>query len=277
MVSSYAENNIGGASPGTAGALLGFMGLQFGLSLFGTRAGLRDVHFYGVALSWRAFVVLSAAAYGAWALAAAKWRIGRDLLEPRRFLRLPAFLTFLVFYQAGFTSGLVPHNLMLPAFFAYFAAVMNSERLEHWKKWLGQSGTAWWDGMPAWLEAAGTCALLAVAAAASGDALPSAAGVLSRYPLLQVSFLVRDLCFLQWCRFTSSRRPEIMALVYIALAYALPGFLLGAFKVHGAWHLFYPLPEDGVGAAANLAPALLQAAGAAAVLVLDIKARLQPR
>ena len=64
--------------------------------------------------------------------------------------------------------------------------------------------------------------------------------------------------FLQWCRFSASRRPEMMGLAYLALAYALPMIILMPTRMTGLVAAFVPYAHEGMGAAANLAGPLAQ-------------------
>jgi hypothetical protein len=70
--------------------------------------------------------------------------------------------------------------------------------------------------------------------------------------------MLRDFFFLQWCRFSASRRPEIMALAYLALAYALPGIMLSSAKMLELLPLFVPYAPAGFSVFANLAGPLVQ-------------------
>ncbi|PIU19160.1 MAG: hypothetical protein COT18_08925, partial [Elusimicrobia bacterium CG08_land_8_20_14_0_20_59_10] len=118
-----------------------------------------------------------------------------------------------------------------------------------------------YDDAPAWLKGAVPVFLIAAVLAAlnfsTGLFGPPDAGwrIFAILPL----FLLRDMMFLQWCRFSASRRPEMMALIYIALAYALPGLILGPAGLKAALPYFLPYVGEGIGAAANLAGALAQA------------------
>lgn len=270
MVSAYADAVVVGASPSTAAALMGLMGLQAASFIASALRRPEAVDYFGLRLDSKTFGCFTALAFGLWALAAARWRVGRELLEGRRFWRLPAFLGFLTAYQLGFPGRSGATALLLPFLVCYCAAVLNSERLEHWKRWQNQRALAWWNEMPAWLAAAGCCALLSlVVGLSAAPAQPGQTG--ARYPLMQSCFALRDLSFLQWCRFTKSRRPEIMALVFIALAYILPGMVLAAFRVTDVVYFFYPASSADLGWAANAAPGAIQAAGMGAVLYLRWK------
>ena len=263
MVSAYADKAVLGGSPATAAALMGFMGLQAATFFISAIRKSEVLTYFGAAVNLKTMALLSMTAFGFWTLAAARWRIGKDLLEGRRYWRLPAFLGFLTVYQLGFNQSAPALALALPCFFCYFVAVLNSETLEHWKRWSLAEGMDWWNEMPGWISASGSCLILA-AAVALGARSPAESGLPDvRYPFSQLCFILRDVAFLQWCRFTRSRRPEIMAIVFIALAYMLPGMLLAAFRAHkefASW--FYPLPRW-----PSVASGAAQAALAIAVLV----------
>ncbi|MBI4422654.1 MAG: hypothetical protein HY554_02940 [Elusimicrobia bacterium] len=276
LASAYADKTVGGSTAASAGALLGFMALQLAFALWTLleRSGLR-IPFCGLDLPTWAFLQGSLAAFGAWAFAGAKWRIGRDLLEERALWRLPAFLAFLVGYQLGFAPT-APYTVMIaPAFFCYFAAVLHSEPLDHWKNWLvtGEDARIL-NRIPTWLSAWLAYAALAalVALLGLGSRSPSS------YPLMQTAFLGRDLAFLQWCRFTKSRNPEILALVFIGLAYGLPlvtvGPLMGG-RYAQVVALFLPVPARDGNLAVNVVPGALQAAAAFWALLVALRARLR--
>jgi len=79
-----------------------------------------------------------------------------------------------------------------------------------------------------------------------------------RIYLILPLFLLRDLMFLQWCRFSASRRPEMMALAYLAMAYALPMIILVPAKLTAVLPALLPYADIGISAAANLAGPLAQ-------------------
>lgn len=258
LVSAYAERMIGGGSPTTAAALMAFFALQAGVWLYELLKGGGPVTYYGFEIPLRPFLALSALAFGAWALAGACWRIGKDLLERRRCWRLPAFIVFLTFFQLGFPARSGSFAILLPVILCYLAATMNPAGLEDVKLWVEASGPRSLDLTPLWIQGLITCLVLAAALTlspgpSSGLGVPEA-----RLPLLLVFFATRDLAFLQWCRFTQTRRPEVLAGVYITLLYVLPAIMSSAFKAH-LTYWYFPAPYAGVGALANALPALVQA------------------
>jgi hypothetical protein len=270
LVSAYSDTTVAGASSGTAGALMGFLGVQCTFPLL-RQTGRHATIYFGGAVDTSLFLALSALAFGAWAFFAAKWRIGKDLLEPRKFWRLPAFLVFLWAYQTGLPGRSIYAAVILPCFFCYFAGVLNSETAEHWKKWLRGGYRSRLDHVPTWIVAAGTCLLLAAAITAwGGDAQNDWGGLARRYPVIQASFVARDLAFLQWCRFTRSKRPELLALVYLGLAYALPAMLLAA-KAPALLFLFYPMPDRDLNPLLNVLPGLFQAGAMLLVLARRLR------
>ena len=274
LSSSY--DDTGGSGLGhLAGPLVGLAGIGAlnaayrVLERWGSPYG-QPVTFYGYSFGEGLSVFFMAAtflAFGAWAFLGARYRIGRDLLEKRRLWRLPAFLAFLAWYVAGFcfpqvsaTGGDLLAALLLPCLVVYMAAFLSSERREYWRRWLAKENAARrLDQAPAWLK--GSASVLAVAAVlilcSNGGAL-SPEKINGRYFLLFPLFMLRDLFFLQWCRFSASRRPEIMALAYLALAYALPGIMLKAAKMPELLPLCIPYAQAGLNAFANLAGPLAQ-------------------
>ena len=107
----------------------------------------------------------------------------------------------------------------------------------------------------------GSASVLVIAAVficCSIGGIIGADGLTGRYLLLFPLFMLRDLFFLQWCRFSASRRPEMMALAYLALAYALPGIMLSTAKMPGLLPFFIPSAQAGMNVFANLAGPLVQ-------------------
>ena len=276
LASSYDET--GGSGAGfLSGPLLGLVGL----SVLNTGFRYRDqvlglypepMGFYGYTLGYVpgvTFLSVSFLVFAAWAFLGARYRIGRDLLEKRRLWRMPAFMFFLAWYAAGMAMAdnsrppTAPVSaLLLPALAAYISAVLSGERREYWRRWLSPGGrlAARLDEAPAWLK--GTAAVFLIAAVLAGinffTGLFGPPTAFWRAFVLLPLFLLRDMMFLQWCRFSNSRRPEVMALIYIALAYALPGMILGPTGMKTAMPYFVPYVYANISAAANLAGPLAQ-------------------
>lgn len=274
LSSSY--DDTGGSGLGhLAGPLVGLAGIgalnasyRF-LETWG-RFGPRNFTYYGYGMGEAAacaFLTASFLAFGAWAFLGARFRIGRDLLERPRLWRLPAFLAFLAWYAAGFClpqgssdGGDFLAALLLPVLTVYMAAFLSCERREYWRRWLAKENAASLaDRAPAWLK--GAASILVIAAVlilcSSGGAFAAGKSA-GKYYLIFPLFMLRDLFFLQWCRFSASRRPEIMALSYLALAYALPGIMLNSAKMPELLPLFVPYAPAGLGLFANLAGPLAQ-------------------
>jgi hypothetical protein len=261
LASAFGVELTSGSSAGAAGGLVGFIAAQTLLQLLLPHRGQSPLWVDYLGLRWPGwpFFTLSALALGAWAFAGAKWRIGQELLEPARMWRLPAFLGFLVLYQVGFKDVDLGLTAIVPAVFAFFAAVLHGEGRDHWRRWLARGGDRWGD-VPVWLNAAVSYACLAVVLTVVGPVSGRGhADLWGRYPLLQACFLVRDFAFLQLCRFSKSRRPEIMAIILLALAYGLPPLVLVSFQAQGGYSAFAPVIEQGRGWFMNLLPALAQA------------------
>ena len=274
LASAY--DDTGGSGLGhLAGPLVGLAGIGALNAVFRylkgwSIANSQPIPFYGYNLGeaqGALFLTATFLVFGAWAFLGARYRIGRDLLERRKLWRLPAFLAFLAWYVAGFCfpldsaggGGLLP-ALLLPGLAAYIAAFLSSERREYWRRWLARENAARRaDQAPAWLK--GSASVLVIAAVficCSIGGIIGADGLTGRYLLLFPLFMLRDLFFLQWCRFSASRRPEMMALAYLALAYALPGIMLSTAKMPGLLPFFIPSAQAGMNVFANLAGPLVQ-------------------
>ena len=275
LASAYDET--GGSGMGhLAGPLVGLAGIgalnasyRYLESL--GRPYAQPISFYGYSLSELQgvlFLAVTFLAFGVWAFLGARYRIGRDLLEKRKLWRLPAFLVFLAWYVAGFcfpqvstTGGDLLAALLVPSLVVYMAAFLSGERREYWRRWLvKENAPRLLDQAPAWLK--GSASILVIAAAlmvCSSGGVWSAGKITGRYFLIFPLFMLRDLFFLQWCRFSASRRPEIMTLAYLALAYALPGIMLSTAKMPGLLPFFIPSAQAGMNAFVNLAGPLAQA------------------
>ncbi len=274
LASAY--DDTGGSGMGhLSGPLTGIVGVVFLNAAFrylNSWAGpyAEPLSFYGWEMgevSGALFITAGFLAFAAWAFLGARCRIGRDLLERRRLWRLPAFLFFLAWFVSGTgyseaarSSGVLVSAVLLPGLTAYMAAFLSRERSEYWRRWLAGAGRARrLDDAPAWLKGAasvlviGACLWLVNFYFANPVERQN-----GRLLLILPLFLLRDLFFLQWCRFSKSRRPEMMALAYIALAYALPLIILAPAGLRGLLPVFVPYAPAGVGAAANLAGPVAQ-------------------
>lgn len=274
LASSY--DDTGGSGIGQlSGPLVGLTGiimLNMSFRFAGTALenGESWVYYYGSHLGpvgGLLFTAGSFLAFAAWAFLGARCRIGGDLLERRRAWRLPAFIIFTALYVNGFEHGSAGRGdmpftaLILAVLAAVIAAFLSPERGEYWRRWLkGENPARRLDDAPAWMK--GSAAVFAAAAAlylvygtgADGPVRPYA----RLYAILPL-FMLRDLLFLQWCRFSASRRPEMMALAYLAMAYALPAVVLGPTGLKEHLPYFVPYVHDGMPAALNLAGPLAQA------------------
>lgn len=274
LVSAY--DDTGGSGLGhLSGPLAGLAGLvalnvsfRYADAVWDGRGSA--LYFYGASFSGAQgvlFISASFLAFAAWAFLGARCRIGGDLLERRRAWRLPAFVVFTALYVNGFEHspegrGDLPFSaLTLASLTALIAAFLSPERGEYWRRWLkGGVPARLLDDAPAWMK--GFAAAAAVAAGlylAYGLAPAGQARPYERLYVILPLFLLRDLMFLQWCRFTASRRPEMMALAYLAMAYALPMMVLAPTGLQAWLPYFVPYARAGTHAALNLAGPLAQA------------------
>ena len=298
------------------GALLGFWGvLQFmgiGMERLLHGGGQKTLVFYGWTLSCELFLILSLLVFGVWSFFGAQWRVAEDLLEKRRFWRFPFFLAFLAWYLMGLEGvggvngggvspmdmeklyrsgagqaqnpaqawGAIFHSLKSVAvlsqlgLFVYLGAFLRPERLDYWRRWLFmRRGRERLDRTPVWVTGYITTAVVA------GAMMIRHAGeqelFLRVFPLMMV-FLGRDLCFIQWCRFTRSRKAEGMAMIYLTLAYLLPPLLLAPFGLAQYPYLYLPVPDPRTGLLANLLPGFLQLALAAAFMLRPVIEKTGP-
>lgn len=261
-----AFSEAGPASPGIVGAVVGFLA-------FSMLGALRQpVPYFGWELPPRLFFASSCAVFGLWAAWAAKWRIGRDLMEPAGWGRLPAFLVFLLVYQLGFARDVPYPSIVLPCLACLGAAALNPGDLDAWKAW--RAGMA---PPPAWVTGLATCLVLAGGLYALGPRPDDPRFIAEeRFPLLFALFLARDLLFLQWCRLTGARRPEAMALLYIGLAYFLPSVVTLGLRQPWLRVLFAPVVEKELSLFFNLLPGLGQAAAAGLLALGTLQRRLRP-
>lgn len=264
LSSAYSELSRGGSAT-TAGAMIGLGCLYTLAPALSKNALAETIDYFGVALPYALWLPLATAGFGAWAFAAAKWRVGRDLLEPARFWRFPAFALYLIAFELGFPKASAYFALLLPAAATVLAALAEPVKPEAWRRWLASSG--WADRInrtPSWISGAAVC----LAAAAVISLIPAAPGLepFRRLPLIVTLFLIRDTAFIQACRFTSSRRPEILAVVFLGLAYVVPVILLSAVNMRVLYYAFLPIAAREVSAWVNVLPGLIGALAAASAL-----------
>lgn len=272
LASAYSDVSRGGSAT-TAGTLIGLGSLYtLGPALSGVP--LHDTFsYFGVDVPYLVWLPPATAGFGAWAFAAAKWRVGRDLLEPARVWRFPSFLLYLIAFVLGFPKSSAYFALVLPAAATLMAALAEPVKPEAWRRWLAASGWSERAGRaPSWVAGAAVC----LAAALLITGVPATPGLepYRRLPLVLGLFLIRDAAFIQCCRFTKSRRPEILAVVYLGLAYLLPSILLAAAKAQGMLYMFMPLTARDVAAWENVLPGALWAAASVAALAFLSRRRL---
>lgn len=264
LASAYSDVSRGG-SAATAGTLIG-LGSLYTLAPVLSKGPLdAKIVYFGASVPYALWMPLATAGFGAWAFAAAKWRVGRDLLEPARFWRFPAFLLYLIVFVLGFEKASAYFALILPVAATLMAALVEPVKPEAWRRWLAAPDWAERAGrMPAWVSGAAVC----LAAAIVISLAPETPGLAPyrRLPLILALFLTRDAAFVQCCRFTRSRRPEVLAVVFLGLAYVVPSILLSAAGARAA--LYFCMPVIGRDAAAweNVLPGLLWAAASLAAL-----------
>lgn len=278
LTSAHSGEGTQGRLIYATGALLGLWGvLQFmgvGMERLLRSGAEQTLFFYGRALNREFFLILSLLLFGVWSFFGAKWRVGEDLLEKRRFWRFPFFLAFLAWYLMGIELGVAVHSLKSVAvlsqlaLFVYAGALLRPERLDYWRRWLFmRRGRERLDRTPVWVTGYAATAVVAglmlFRHAREGELF------LRVIPLAMI-FLGRDLCFIQWCRFTRSRKAEGMALIYLTLAYLLPPLLLAPFGLTQYPSLYLPVPDPRTGLPANLLPGALQLALAAAFMLRPV-------
>lgn len=269
VVSTYGTDALERGTSATGG-LMGLLAFQaFTPAMVFQR--VETISFHGAAVPWPLLWAFSAASLGAWAFLAAKWRIGRDLLLGPKWWRLPAFLTFLVWYQLGWSAMPVRLSVFVPAILVTMASVLNGVDMDYWRQWLRESkGSEFLHRTPLWLNGAAAFAALALLATAYPSTLEfDAKG--RAYPLMQACFLVRDLAFLQWMRLGGWKRPEVAALVCLALAYAIPASVVGVMDLSALRNLYVPVPTPEAGWLNNVLPGAAQAAGMSWVLARRVR------
>jgi len=274
LASAY--DDTGGSGMGhLSGPLVGLVGLGVLNFSFRLSAGWGETYepklsYFGASFGGAdgvLFLRASFLAFAGWAFLSARYRLGRDLLERKRAWRLPAFLLFLALYAAGFEHGGALRGnsplsaLLLPLLAAYIASFLSPERREYWRRWLrGGDPARRFDDTPEWIKASAAILLIAaLLCLVYVLGIPATDKHTWRAYLVLPLFLLRDLMFLQWCRFTASRRPEMMALAYLALAYLLPMIVMAPTGLNGLLQYFVPYIRETGGLPANLAGPLAQA------------------
>ncbi len=236
--------------------------------------------FYGWLIPHDFFAPASAVAFGLWFLAGAKWRIGEDLQEPDRFWRFPAFILFTYVYFLGliqepvWNSGHYLLLLGLPMLAVYGAALGSPFGPHELRRWsLCQSVPDKLNQSPSWAK--GLAALFGLALLSSLLGSPSEP-TSSWFLILLPAFAARDLAFVQWCKLGQFRRPELVAVVYLTLVYALPSLVLTAFGVENGFFLLAPVPQADSTFFLNVLPGLGQAAVMTALLGARIRKLVEP-
>jgi hypothetical protein len=268
LASAYSDLSRGGSST-TAGALIGLGSLYTLAPALSKAPPDAAIVYFGLSIPYVLWMPLATAGFGAWAFAAAKWRIGRDLLEPSRFWRFPAFILYLIFFLLGFEKASAYFALLLPAAATVMVALAEPTTPEAWRRWLASRD--WGDRInrtPSWISGIIVC-LAAAFFISLVPPIPAATLGLEpfrRLPWVLSLFLLRDTAFIQACRFTKSRRPEILAVVFLGLAYLVPLILLSAANMKVLLYAFMPLVGREVSAWVNVIPGLIGALASLAAL-----------
>lgn len=264
LASAYSDVSRGGSAT-TAGTLIG-LGSLYTLTPVLAKGPLDvKIVYFGAAVPYALWMPLATAGFGAWAFAAAKWRVGRDLLEPARFWRFPAFLLYLMAFVLGFEKASAYFSLIMPVIATLMAALTEPTKPEAWRRWRAADDRGvFLHRTPAWIAGAGVC----LAAAIVISFVPGTPGAAPYrpLPLILALYLIRDAAFIQCWRFTKSRRPEIPAVVFLSLAYLVPSILLSAARGRDLLYLFMPLIGRDVSAWENVLPGLLWAAASLTAL-----------
>jgi hypothetical protein len=226
---------------------------------------LQTFVYYGWTVSCWSFDAISWLLFGAWAFEAARWRIGVDKLEPLSSWRITAFIIFLFAYFYGWPSQA---GSQTPIIFPYIAVLLASLAepwsAGQWRLWWSKAGPQRLTQAPVWMRGAATFVLVSIVYAFLSSADGDLEGVIGkRYPILLCLFALRDIFFLQWCRLKVRKNPEIVAVVYIALAYGLPVMITGVSHQGRLNYLFSAMTNKDVGFVVNVLPGLVQAALAA--------------
>lgn len=235
---------------------------------------LQTFAYYGWTVSSWAFDSLSWLAFGAWAFEAARWRIAVDKLEPLASWRISAFILFLVAYFLGLPSIGIQTVIVFPYIAFLLSSLAEPWTAGQWRLWLSKSDVDRLTQAPVWMRGAATFALAAAAFSFIPYNPADPSGVAARrFPLLLCFFALRDIFFLQWCRLKVRKSPEIVAVVYIALAYGLPAMITGVSRAGEFNFLFSAMTKNDLGFFLNVLPGLAQAALAACVLARAVPDR----
>ncbi len=277
LFSAYHDRDSRTTSTTAGGAILGFFGFQYLLALEGASS---IVSFYRWQIPLDLFAPASAAAFGLWFLAGAKWRIGEDLQEPNHFWRFPAFLLFTYVFFLGLIRAPVwndGHYLLLlgvPMVAVYGAALGSPFGPHELRRWyLCQTFLDKLNQTPSWAK--GLAALFGLALLSSLLGSPSESAS-SQLLILLPSFAARDLAFVQWCKLGPFRRPGLVAVIYLTLVYSLPSLVLTGFGVDNGLFLFAPVPQAGTTLFLVVLPGLGQAAVMTALLGARIRKLVEP-
>lgn len=274
------EDQALNSSSAAIGAVVGCLVYFGGFTLLNPPLSHPFLYYYGIEFEPWLLETLFAAAFGAWAFAAASWRIGRDFSEPRKFWRFPAFILFWAVVLAGFGHGgndvFYFADVALLAIPVYVAALTDPERRESWKRWSvparGRLTRAWLDLCPAWglgFVTLGVATPLLMGIEYLRGPLAPLDGALGDVKMLVL--IARDLLFIQACQLATVRKSNWIATSSVVFAYALPT-MLGA-EGSRAWLrvLFTPSGEPDLRGFLGLFCCGLQLCAVAYALVLHAK------
>ncbi|HAH08211.1 MAG TPA: hypothetical protein DCM05_17080 [Elusimicrobia bacterium] len=273
LVSSHTIERVSKPIAEVLGLFLGIFAITVFMGVVTTHSARSHVVYFDHDWSEFPWLTTSALLFGLWAFMGANWRIGRDLLEGGRIWRLPAFMAFLLLFQAGLLEENY-HAITLAALvLVYAAALLNPEGHEQWRKWL--SGKRFLSNdIPV---AVATSLSYVLYAAFSTEFLLLYWNPQNnadwRMPLLLSLFLVRDCAILQGFRFFKIRYPEAITMIFSGLSYALPIMVLKSLDADRFIYIFAPYPDDDVGVIRNILPSLLQALAMLSILLLVIRKR----
>lgn len=229
----------------------------------------RAIRYLGVDTPPWLFLTVSSVIFGAWALESARARIAVDKLEPLLPWRLPAFILFIELYQCGFGPLGLAVGVIVPCAILVAAAVGEQWGPSEWRRWL-ERPKRFWSQAPCWIYGLAACAASALVVFALRAYSPID-GSTAAYSLLVLVFVARDLFFLQWMRLRVRRNPELLAFVYIGIAYALPALIIGVLHVPDAAWLALPFLSKGRGVLVNILPGAAQAILVGAALSREVR------
>lgn len=257
----------------------------------------RDIDWYGFNAPYDEFTLVSAVVFLAWAYVGV-YRLMRAELQFRSWpLFWFGFVSFAIFYAAGFPAKLSLENIVvaevrgvegivrslwsfvLAAGLTWIAAFAEPKGFVRLRKWgvaiAGRQPARIMEATPPWVLSLGIAMVFALALmlqwAVSEDAQYLLAGFnkmesVGAFAIAVMLFLIRDIGVIHLLTLDGrSKRGHMAALVYFAALYVIVPLIAGGAGAYGLLHVFLPVPYGHP--AVMILPVFIQVVAVAGLLV----------